>query len=188
MGHLERESKKRRRKGDMQRLILSTVAVAGGLAVAAVAPNVLGAIVKMGILPKTRDSEMVQRARKNLVMKGFLVYEGKFLRLTPKGEKLLQHLKLKDYKLEKPKRWDKRWRVLIFDIPERRRAVRAQVRTVLGKIGFIRLQDSVWLYPYDCEEVVTLIKADLKIGKDILYLIVDTIEHDASYRQHFGLK
>ena len=57
----------------------------------------------------------------------------------------------------------------------------------MREIGFVRLQDSVWVYPYDCEDFIALLKAELKIGRDVLYAIVDTIEHDKNLRQHFNL-
>ena len=107
------------------------------------------------------------------------------LRLTAKGEQILRRLELHDFKLRKPKRWDRKWRVLIFDIPERRKNLRPKIRYTLLAIGFIRLQDSVWVYPYDCEDLITLLKADFKIGKDLLYLIVDSIENDFPLRSHF---
>ena len=31
------------------------------------------------------------------------------------------------------------------------------------------------------------LKADFHVGKDVLYLIVDALEHDTPYRRHFGL-
>jgi hypothetical protein len=46
----------------------------------------------------------------------------------------------------------------------------------------------VWLYPYDCEDVIVLLKADLKIGKDVLYMIVDELEFDQPYCRYFGLE
>lgn len=54
-------------------------------------------------------------------------------------------------------------------------------------IGFLKLQDSVWIYPYDCEELVALLKADFRIGKDILYVIADSLENDGWIKRHFGL-
>ena len=77
--------------------------------------------------------------------------------------------------------------MLIFDIPERRRGTRAQIRRTLLQLGFTRLQDSVWVYPYDCEDIVTLFKVDLRVGKDLLYMVVDKMEFDAPLRQRFGL-
>ncbi|KKU67532.1 MAG: hypothetical protein UX89_C0014G0002 [Parcubacteria group bacterium GW2011_GWA2_47_16] len=109
------------------------------------------------------------------------------LRLTPKGETKLRQLKLREYKIKKPKRWDNKWRVLTFDIREERRATRDKIRRTLTVIGFIRLQDSVWVYPYDCENLTTLLKADFKIGKDVLYIIADSIENDSWLRKQFSL-
>lgn len=187
MGKIEEEGRQKKRKRDIQKVILGTVALAGVLSAAAVAPGVLGALRQLGVKPAAREKEIIKRSRERLVKRGLLAYQGKMLRLTPRGEEKLRALELAEFGVEKPRRWDGRWRVLIFDIPERRRAVRARVRRILGQIGFMRLQDSVWLYPYDCEDAITLIKADLKIGRDVLYLIVDMLEYEAPYRRHFGL-
>jgi CRISPR-associated endonuclease Cas2 len=77
--------------------------------------------------------------------------------------------------------------MLIFDISEKRRGTRDKVRNTLISIGFIHLQDSVWVYPYDCEDLITLLKADFMIGKDLLYVIADKIENDIELHKKFGL-
>ena len=51
----------------------------------------------------------------------------------------------------------------------------------------MRLQDSVWIYPYPCEDLINLLKADFKVGKDLLYLIVNFIENDKWLKRLFGL-
>lgn len=180
--------KKRKQRVDLQKAILSTVAAAGILSAALLAPNVVGALGKMGLIPSPRHKDSIQRARANLVERGFLQWEGKQLRLTSAGERRLRLLELRNYQLPKPKHWDRRWRVLIFDIPESRKPLRNKIRQTLFAIGFVRLQDSVWVYPYDCEDLITLLKADFKVGKDMLYMIVDTIEYDKPLRNRFGLK
>jgi len=77
---------------------------------------------------------------------------------------------------------------LIFDIPEYRRSLREKMRRTLTVIGFKRLQDSVWIYPYDCEDLITLLKADFRIGRDVLYMIVDQLEGDQRLCKEFGLR
>ena len=167
--------------------MLASVAVAGGISVALVAPGVFGAMGKLGLIPSARQLEIIKRSRSRLVSRGLLVYQGNMLRLTAKGEQVLRRLELHDFKLRKPKRWDRKWRILIFDIPERRKGLRQKIRYTLKAIGFVRLQDSVWAYPYDCEDLVTLLKADFKVGKDLLYLIVDSLEYDKPLKEYFGL-
>jgi hypothetical protein len=188
MGKLEEGSRKRTRRANIKKLVLASAAVAGGISVSLVAPGVLGAMGKLGLIPSARQLEIIKRSRSRLVVRGLLTYQDNLLHLTPRGEKVLRRLELCDFRLQRPKRWDYKWRVLIFDIPERRKSLRPKIRYTLKAIGFVRLQDSVWVYPYDCEDLITLLKADFKIGKDLLYLIVDSIENDASLKNHFGIK
>ncbi|MFA5997498.1 MAG: hypothetical protein WC791_03350 [Candidatus Paceibacterota bacterium] len=188
MGYLEQESKKRSKRGETQRIILETVATAGILAVALVAPGALTALRKLGVNVSGRKKEMINRSRKNLVESGLLEYNSKgLLRLTEKGEEKLRILERRDYRIPTPRKWDKKWRVLIFDIKEERKPLRDKVRRTLMSIGFIRLQDSVWVYPHDCEDLITFLKADFKIGKDLLYLVVDMMENDKGLKKKFGL-
>ena len=188
MGKLEENYRHRRKRADLQKIVLGTVAAAGIVTAGLLAPNVLGALGKLGLLPTRRQTDSIRTARNRLVQQGFLVWEENKLRITEKGKKRLHTFELRGYKLPKPKRWDERWRVLIFDIPEKRKGLREKIRRTLAAVGFVRLQDSVWIYPYDCEDLVTLLKADFKIGKDMLYMIVDTLEYDTPFRARFGLQ
>lgn len=43
------------------------------------------------------------------------------------------------------------------------------------------------MYPYDCEDLVTLLKADFKIGKELVYMIVENIEYDRDLKKLFCL-
>jgi DNA-binding transcriptional regulator PaaX len=160
---------------------------AGILSVGLLAPNAIGAMGRLGLLPSKRQKEIIEKSSARLVKRGLLEYQGSKLRLTPKGEAALRMFELHSYRLKRPKRWDGKWRVLAFDIPEKRKKVREQVRRTLVSIGFIRLQDSVWVYPYNCEDLITLLKADLKVGKDMLYMVVDQLEYDAPLRSRFGI-
>lgn len=126
-----------------------------------------------------------------LAAQGFVTFEERgdkrYARITEAGKRILELETLREKGLQKPKRWDKRWRVVIFDIPERRRGVRVRIRRFMEEYGFVRLQNSVWIYPYDCEDLIALAKADLRIGDDALYMIVEHLERDNHLREHFGL-
>jgi len=185
---LEAEVAKRNKRTNLKNIILATVAIGGMMAIAAVAPNILGAMGKLGIIPRKRQKEFIEASRERLVNGGFLEYRKSVLSITHKGRMYL----LKETSFEKIKKlkqkWDGKWRVLIFDIPEKRKTIREQTRITLSNIGFVRLQDSVWIYPYDCADLITLLKADLKIGRNVLYMIVEALEYDKPVRSHFGFK
>jgi len=173
----------------MKRAIISAVAVAGIIATAAIAPKLLGT------LGKTKYArQFLYRSRSNiskLIQEGYLELEHKggraYVHLTEKGEHFAALMHEGKLAPKKPKRWDGKWRLLIFDIPEKRRRAREQIRATLVTLGFVRLQDSVWAYPYDCEDFMTILKADFRIGKDVLYIIADQIEYDAPLRTYFNL-
>jgi len=192
MGKLEKELKTRIKRENIQKAILSGIAAVGLLSVAVLAPNALQALKFFGIEPKNKWQKYnISHSIKRLKDHGLIYFEvtskGTFARLTQKGEDKLRKFELLGYKLKKPKKWDHKWRMLIFDIKEERKGTRDKIRYTLKRIGFLRLQDSVWVYPYDCEDLVTLMKADFKIGKDLLYLIVDTIEADTKIKNYFKL-
>ena len=190
MGELETRSAKRTRITKLQKVLLGTVASAGILSVALLAPNamkMLRPVFKK--MDRSRQNSM-QRARHLLLEKKLLKYvPGKpgFLSVTSQGTALLTKLELPHHPIRKPRRWDEKWRVIMFDISERRRKTRQQLRLTLHSIGFVRLQDSVWVHPYPCEELVALLKADFKIGYDLLYLIVEEMEGDKRLRKTFNL-
>ncbi len=190
MGKLEEASRKRKKKRDIQNAVLAAVAVTGSVVFAAIAGN---AIQLLDYLPNEKYNlrHQAKSATGRLVAKRYASWverDGKkYLRITPAGRKVLAFEQAKVALKNQKKKWDGRWRMVAFDIPERRRAIRSRLRAVMQEIGFVRLQDSVWVYPYDCEDFIALLKAELKIGKDVLYAIADTIEHDKNLRRQFAL-
>jgi len=193
MGVVETEARKVRRTGQIQNAILTTLLVGGMIAIGA-APRLdllklLGVRKRDPYRLKYQINETLMRlTRKGLV--SFILKDGrKFARLTPAGS---QRLKLEQEKaalrLQKKKCWDKRWRIIIFDIPERRRGMRGRLRAIMQECGFVRLQDSVWVYPHDCEELTILLKTELKAGSSVLYMVVEKIENDGWLKKHFSLE
>ncbi len=193
MGKLERKTRIRNIRTNFQKVILGTLLAVGGLSVALVAPKVLQALVKLNpnFIKNKFSKYNINRSFQRLKKAGLIVFKntskGNFAVLTSDGEVRLRQLELTDYKLKKPRRWDGKWRLLVFDIKESRRALREQIRWTLKRIGFAYLQDSVWVYPYDCEDLITLLKVDFQIGKDLLYIIAESIENDVELRVNFDL-
>ena len=87
MAILEQSSKKKRSRQNINSIVLGTVASAGLLGLGLVAPNAIGAMAKLGLIPMRRQKEIINRARDRLVRQGLLKREGMFLALTKKGER-----------------------------------------------------------------------------------------------------
>src|SRR3989338_6147340 len=192
MKTVEAGAKKIRRRESIQKALLTTLLI-GGMVMIGAAPRInilklLGNKKRNPYRFKHQVNDALMRlARKGLVV--FIIENGrKLARITPAGQRVLVLEEQKTaLQLQRKKRWDKRWRVVIFDIPEYRRGTRDKLRLTMRTSGFYRLQDSVWLYPYDCEDFMTLVKADLKIGNAILYMVVEKIENDVKIKEAFNL-
>ncbi|MBI5003586.1 CRISPR-associated endonuclease Cas2 [Candidatus Kaiserbacteria bacterium] len=190
---MEDASKKRTRRGQIETALLSTLALAGIGLVAMAAPNTLKLLkyVDLDRIRKTDPRQRIREASNRLKKKGLIefVQQGDrvYLRITDKGRNELSSLAYSSEALRRPKRWDHKWRLVIFDIPEKHRTQRDRARAIMIRLGFVRLQQSVWAYPYDCEEIIALLKAELHIGKDLLYIIADAIEYDKHLREQFDL-
>jgi len=190
MGILETEVKKQIRISKVKKAILQTVAAAGLISVAVLAPNALQ-ILKPFIKNKraeTKTKYYINYSRSKLIEQGLIKKSSTgFYELTKEGLLVLKQCESRNYKISAPRKWDGKWRMLIFDIKENRRGTRDKVRNTLNSIGFVMLQKSVWVYPYDCEDLINLLKIDFMIGKDMLYVIADKIENDIALKDSFRI-
>ena len=193
MGALEKELKAVERIGKTQKIILGTIATAGIISIAVVAPNILRLLKPFGRALERKRRYEIKSSLSKLSERGLIEFvknqNGRsHAKLTKKGEKILRLAEINDYQIKKPKKWDGKWRVIIFDIKEERKSTRDKLRRTLQMIGFYQLQKSVWVYPFDCEDLIGLLKTDFKIGKDLLYLIVWKMEYEKPLLEHFNLK
>lgn len=161
------------------------------ITLAAVAPNVLGLLKffpHQKRFKKHYINQSIARLEKQGLVKVILNNKGiKVVKLTKGGKSKLTSYQLKDLQIKKPTRWDGKYRLIIFDIKEWKRGTRDKLRRWFTRLGLVRLQNSVWVYPYDCREIIDLLKANYQIGKEVLYLEVSYLENDKSLRKIFAL-
>lgn len=191
MGVMEHSAKRERQWGAFQQAMLAAVAVGGIVVIAATIPNAAQLLKYFpGYKRGARFNYKTKTVLGRLVEKGCITFvekDGKrYARITEKGEHILQ-MEVEKKVMLKKKKWDRRWRIVIFDILERRRSTRVRIRRFMEEYGFVRLQDSVWIYPYDCEDLIALAKANFRLGADVLYMIVERLEQDKHLREHFTL-
>src|SRR3989344_8931309 len=187
MDNLETKSRRRTRWSVTRQAILATIAIPGMFAVVAIAPSVLS-LLKTTVTGRKLSNKLfhAQSVFWQLVNEGYIEVDAKTkknARLSEKGRRQFEMLKVP----KKPRWWDGKWRMLTFDIKERRRATRDKIRDTLRTFGFFRLQNSVWVYPYNCEEYISMLKVDQKIGKDALYVIADQLENNQDLKKYFDL-
>lgn len=76
--------------------------------------------------------------------------------LTKKGQWQAKRLSLlgNSIKFKIPEKWDGKWRLVIFDIPEKDRLFRRILREHLWELKFYKLQQSVFISPHPFEKPI----------------------------------
>lgn len=133
--------------------------------------------------PRSFYNSMQRLERKNLV--GVRLKGGKEVwSLTAAGEKLAEGIKMK-INLARHSRWDKKWRLIIFDIPEKTRSRRDCLRKELLNLDFCQLQKSVWVSPYPLPQEFGEIVSELDLGDDYRVVIAESINSDSDIKSRF---
>ena len=178
----------------MKNILLRSLAAAGVITVALMAPKVTR-LLKEFDRPAKNRAQLYQRITQGigrLERSGLVTVSGEYrqrrVALTEKGLEMVRRAEFEGYEIQEPAFWDGKWRVLIFDISERRRRIRNQLRRLLQGAGFVRIQDSVWVYPYPCDEFISLVRAHLKSGVgEMRSFVAEALESDKALREHFRL-
>jgi len=160
---------------------LALAAVGGTLALTAMAPGLVGELTRVAYRKKRMKHEeyseiwrrfnyLKQRGNLEFVKeeKGYVIY-----RLTKKGKKKIDKMLLDELKIMKPKKWDKKWRLVIFDIPEHLRKERDALRKKLREMDFYQCQKSAWIHPFHCLEEIEFLKINLGLKPYVKLFLVD---------------
>lgn len=177
--------------GPVAEVILRSIAVAGILTVAVCAPNALQILKPFFKKKKYSPHRAVAKSIESLVASGYVLYTkdshgNRSLELTKKGkwESSIRNVSLTPLM---NKKWDGMWRVVIFDIPNTQQKLRDELRRGMRLYGFHLLQRSVWVYPYQCDAFISILRNHLELTDDVLYMTVKTVEKSSELQKLFKL-
>lgn len=127
---------------------------------------------------KKRFTDNLYRLKKEGFVKVYLKDNINQVELTNKGKEKVKLYLAQNFKYEYPDEWDKKWRIIIFDIPNKRKNARDILRFRLKSMGCIQIQKSVYVFPFDCKEVIDFIKNLYDISPYTQYIIAESIESE----------
>ncbi|MEW6407826.1 MAG: hypothetical protein AB1465_03995 [Patescibacteria group bacterium] len=179
------------KKGELGKKILKGLFTAGAITFALSSPYFILNILK-GINYNKYEKKRVAKTFYYLHRRGLINYRRKgkqiYISLTKRGKLYAQELQIDDLEIKRPKRWDKKWRILMFDIPYINRLVREALRGKLKELGFIQLQKSVWLYPFDCEKEFKILKTFFSLpGESFMLVVATKIPFEEEFKRKFGI-
>lgn len=136
--------------------------------------------------PNNVSSYFLRLRRQKLI--DFTEKDDKFsIVLTENGKEVFLRFNYEDLKIKIPKIWDRNFRVIIFDVPETRRSARDSLREKMKELGCVRFNDSVWVYPYPCQEEIDFIANYWKIGKYVHFILASDITNRDLLEKAFHL-
>lgn len=138
------------------------------------------------------DRRLIYNAIRRLNQKRFIRLVEKnnelYIEITDNGKKLIRNFDYDDLELPKSKIWDKKWRLVIFDIPEKKNKERHALSTKLRDLGFYPLQESNYIYPHNCQDEIDFVCEFLSINRYVNYCLVESLgKREGDLRQFFNL-
>ena len=107
--------------------------------------------------------------------------------LTNSGKRTALTYNMDTMKIKKPKQWDEKWRMVIFDIPEKIKRIRNSVREHLRQLEFYELQKSAFVHPFDCKDEIDYIIEFYGIRQHVRFVIADSLDNEIHIMHHFKL-
>ena|SRR3989338_4813355 len=107
--------------------------------------------------------------------------------LTDHGKKKAITFNIDNLEIKKPKVWDKKWRMVTFDIPERKRAARDVLRETLKRMGFYEFQKSVFVHPYPCQNELDYIIEYYEIRSYVRIVLAAELDNELHLRKIFNI-
>jgi|SRR3989344_2980741 len=174
---------------------LLRIARGGIFVIAAVtSPYFLHTIVKSYFKDKTlknaraRARKLRELEKRNLIK--FQEDKNGMIRmeLTYQGKHVVHTYNLEEMKLQKPKKWDGQWRVLIYDIPKSQKKASNAFREKIRQLGLFPLQKSVWVSPYECFSEIEFLAIvfNINLKECILYFRTNEIPKLEELKKFFN--
>lgn len=171
--------------------LLKVLVVGGVVTIAAINPF-FGVVASHVVREELRKRKW-KRFREDLYylkrqgyVKVNLNFDGSYrVKPTNKGLSQARKYALEEISIKVPKKWDKQWRLVIFDIPADKQKGRLTLLARLKHLGFTMLQKSVWAYPFECQNEVTVLARAFEVDKYIQHLTYSKISAEEYLRKEF---
>lgn len=107
--------------------------------------------------------------------------------LTEDGHRRALRYKLDVLSLPRGVRWDGKWRLIAFDIPEKKKSGRNALRDKMRELGLVQLQKSVWAWPYECRDEIDFVAEVFGVGSFVHYIVAESITSEKFLKYKFKL-
>ena len=103
--------------------------------------------------------------------------------LSKNGKNKILKYNLDKVEIKKPLRWDKLWRLVIFDIPEDKSPGRKALAAKLKELGFYPIQKSVFIHPYECQDEIDFVAEIFELAPYVRFLRVKSVDTELDLKK-----
>lgn len=171
-------------------MILTSLLVTGTLVAILAMPNI-AQLLKYVDIEDGKIKLKIMRSARTLQKRGLIKIERRgaevYASLTEKGRKEAQLNNLKLDRSNSRGKWDKKWRIIMFDIPENKGAARRALNKMLRDANCFSYQKSVFITPFECKKEVDFLGDCFGVRKYISIITAIEIENESAARKYFGL-
>ena len=108
--------------------------------------------------------------------------------LSEKGKNKALTYNLEALRIVPMKRWDGKWRMVAFDIPEGRKKARDALARVLKNAGFYKLQKSIFIHPFECKDEIDFVIEFFNVRPYVRTILVSSLDNEIHLRKIFRLR
>ncbi len=173
--------------GAREKEILCLVAKGALLASMFVAPNI-GKILRPLEKMTSKKRFYFRKRLKTLEDKDLIFLGGEKIQLTEEGKALISKIEKEEIVLDKSKKWNGVWQIVSYDIPNTKKKERDYFRNTLQRFGFYKVQKSLWIIPYPCEEEIAVLAQSLGLSPFVIYFTCEHLPMEGKYLRWFGLE
>src|SRR3989344_5746653 len=141
-------------KSEIVKDVFSWLAVGSAICIAATSPyfiiNLLNSCEKWQRYPKKNIKDTFYNLRRRGLIEVKKQGRQIYISLTKEGKRNAGIFQINSLRIKRPQKWDKKWRLVIFDISQLKKMHREAFRGKLKELGFCLLQKSIWINPFDC--------------------------------------
>lgn len=178
-------------RGEIVKDVFTWLAFAGMVTIAMTSPYFVSNLLRTFPRANRYKKHSMENLFYRLKKEGSIAIEKKnnqiYISLTEKGRRKAGRFQINALHIPKQKHWDKKWRIVIFDVPVRLKKVRDSLRYHLKELGFHELQYSVFVHPFPCLGEIEFITEFYNARKFIRFIEADFIDNELHLKHKFNL-
>lgn len=180
-------TEKKYTRGEIAKVILKSLLIGGAVILVLSSPHATRIIANYFKGNRRKFMRSVGNLKKSKYINSYYRDGKEMIEITESGKKRSLQYDFEDMKIRTSKSWDGIWRIVTYDISEKRKRGRDQFVIKLKELGFYPYQKSMFIFPFKCKDEIEFMKEHLFLGDSIHYIEATRIDDEEVLKKKFGI-